>query len=130
MPFEELLDLIVSITLEKGGATADLAEGRLLTAEDYWYFPRHPDRTQVVPLEDLGSAVRSYIEANLPVLTGGGVYLGTWVNPGTQECYLDLTARAQERREALLRAWLHSKEGNRRILSIYNPVAGETAYLQ
>lgn len=116
-----LVRSIVRTTLDQGGSTTDLVAGRVLPATDAWYFPRFPGRTRIVPLPSLGDSVRSFIDEHRETLTADSLWLGTWINPETRTCYLDLITRTVDEQEARALARTYSREGGRRIIAICNP---------
>ena len=116
-----LVEQIVRMTLDHGGTTADLRTMRIQPVEDAWYFPRFPERTMIVTLTELGSSVSRFIELHREALITGGLWLGTWINPETRTCYLDLITRSADQHEAVELARRYSRDGGRKIIAICNP---------
>lgn len=114
------------MTRGNGGATADLATMRILPPEDVWYFPRFPDRTMIVAFTDLDSSIHTFIEMNRGTLISGDLWLGTWVNPETRACFLDLITCNPDEQEALSLARRYSEDGGRKIIAICNPIRQQT----
>ena len=124
-----LADEIVAATLADGGATVDVTSGTLLTADDSWYFPRYPECTRIVPVDGLAAAVLAFAIDHEDVLRTERRWLGTWLNPGSGQCYLDVITRSASRSEALALARRYGREGGRRILAICNPLRQATEYV-
>lgn len=121
-----LVEQIVRLTLDHGGTTADLMTMRTLPAVDAWYFPRFPERTMIVPLTDLAPSVHRFIGLHRDTLTDDNIWLGTWINPETRACYLDLITRNADQHEALKLARRYSRVGGRKIIAICNPRRRQT----
>ncbi len=117
-----LIEQIVRTTLDHGGTTADLRTMRIHPAEDAWYFPRFPERTMIVALTGLASSVSGFIEQHREALITGDLWLGTWINPESRKCYLDLITRSTDRQDALELARSYSRSGGRKIIAICNPL--------
>jgi hypothetical protein len=121
-----LVEQIVRATLDHGGTTADLRTMKIVPAIDAWYFPRFPERTMIVALTDLDSSVSRFIEVHRETLITGNLWLGTWINPETRACYLDLITRTADQHEALHLARRYSRDGGRKIIAICNPSRRQT----
>ncbi len=124
-----LIEQIVRLTLDLGGATVDLRTMRILPAVDAWYFPRFPERTMIVPQTDLAASVHRFIELHRDTLTDDTIWLGTWINPESHNCYLDLITRNADQHEALRLARSYSRLGGRKIIASYNPRRRQTRYV-
>ena len=57
------------------------------------------------------------------------VWLGTWINPNTKYCYLDITTIYPTLEEAKREAFLRSMQESRTIVAIYNFKQNQTVYL-
>jgi hypothetical protein len=121
-----LIEQIVRMTVDHGGTTADLRTMKILPAIDAWYFPRFPEWTMIVALTDLDSSVSHFIEVHREMLITGNLWLGTWINPETRTCYLDLITRTADAQEALALARRYSRYGGRKIIAICNPSRRQT----
>ncbi len=124
--------LEVSIaTLEQGGVTSNLETYQFLAPIDAWGLPRYPERTRVVPPgTDLSRALRRFIQANIDHLRAPGSWLGTWMNPFTHCCHLDITEIYPTFEEAHARASLHNATCSHMIVAMYNFKHDRTVYLQ
>lgn len=119
---------IARATLANGGATVDVAAGRLLPPDDRWYFPRHPARTRIVPPQCLQDSVATFITDHRQHFHDG-LYLGTWLNPHTTTCYLDLITATPDKHEALALARRYSHQSGRKIVAICNPLRALTEHV-
>jgi hypothetical protein len=126
---DELLHQIVARTLAHGGATFDLATLAFESPGDFWYFPRYPSRTRIVDQRRLPEEIPAFIERNREVCTGADLWLGTWINPQSGQCYLDLTMRLAGKDQALREARRVSEADGRKIVTMYNPGLGRTEYV-
>ncbi|MFC7625620.1 hypothetical protein [Microlunatus sp. GCM10028923] len=73
-----------------------------------------------------GTLDSGFIELHREVLLAGDLWLGTWINPATGRCYLDLITRHRNQHEALRLARLYSHAGGRWIVAICNPLRQQT----
>ncbi|OIV36546.1 hypothetical protein BIV57_15415 [Mangrovactinospora gilvigrisea] len=150
-----VVERIAAATLRDGGVTADLRTGALLPPVDAWYLPRRPDRTRIVPGDDfLAGAVADFLAAEAPLLGeeaaacgeepaafgeepgacggepaphgGARLWLGTWLNPATGRCYLDIVTRAATAAEAVALARRYGAVHGRPIVAVCNPARGLT----
>src|SRR4051794_23320287 len=85
--------LEVSIaTLEYGGVTSNLPTYQFLAPIDAWGLPRYPDKTLILqPGADIFSGLYSFIQNNGDALHKPDYWLGTWINPTTHCCHIDIT---------------------------------------
>src|SRR5947208_11302754 len=128
--FEKYLLEATIRTLEKGGITSQLSTYHFLDPIDAWGFPKYPAKTAILPPDiDLCAELRRFIEANEGYLREPGSYLGTWINPHTQHCYLDITTSRKELDEARQEAMAISLRDGRRIVALYNILRGQLVYL-
>ncbi|MEV6283372.1 hypothetical protein [Kribbella sp. NPDC051770] len=126
----EAIHRITTRTLTTGGATFDLTTLSFVPPADYWYFPRHPSRTAIVDQHHLAAELATFIDHNRAVCETAGTWLGTWLNPSSGQCYLDVTTRLADRDAALREARRVSDLEGRRVVSIYNPGRDRTAYVR
>lgn len=117
---------VARVTVASGGATADLAARLLVPPADVWYFPRFPGRTRIVGVAGLAGSVAAFVAEHRRLLVGRGLLLGTWINPATGACFLDLITQAPSRRAGLTLARRYSREDGRRIIALCNPFRGTT----
>ncbi|HEY3503044.1 MAG TPA: hypothetical protein VGN37_09735 [Actinocatenispora sp.] len=117
---------VARVTRATGGATADLAARCLVAPADVWYLPRYPGLTRIVAPRGLAGSLAGFLAEHRRLLMGGGLLLGTWINPETGSCYLDLITQAATRRAGVALARRYSREGGRRIIAICNPLRGTT----
>ena len=124
-----LLDLRAAIR-EHGGASACLADRRLLSPADEWLFPKYPGRTVILPPEaDLLDGLQRFIADNESLLSESDCRLGVWVHPRTGEVYLDVTTSCADLAEARRIALEVGARDGRRVVALYNAFREETVYL-
>ena len=126
---DEVIERMVIRTLEQGGATFDITTHSLIEPDCYWYFPKHPSRTRIVDQDQLHSELLVYIEQNHDVCGEVDVWLGTWINPHSSKCYLDITTKLADKSEAIRGARRASETEARKIITIYNPELKQTEYV-
>lgn len=119
-----LLDLCI-MTVEQGGVTANMLTRQFLPPIDAWCVPRYPEKTLILsPGTNLLPALRTFIQHNLADLQSSETWLGTWINPLTRCCHLDVTELYPDldeaRQEALKR---------RQVLALYNCLHHQTLFL-
>lgn len=117
----DLLRRVVRATLEDGGATVDLTRGTMMEPRDRWYFPRHPELTRIVPVQCLAATIGGFVSEHARLWTRRGLLLGTWVNPDSGDCYVDLITHESSRARALDAARRHGRDGRRAIVALCNP---------
>ena len=124
-----VLELAIA-TLERGGVTAKIDTCQLLEPIDAWGLPRYPDRTVVLPPETyLPHAIMTFIEKNEPCLMEADNWLGTWIDPHTGICYLDITTIYPCLEDAQREASLRNQESQRKIIALYNFQREQTLFL-
>lgn len=128
--FEKYVLEVAIATLEKGGSVSRLDSYQFLAPINDWKFPKYPGRTAILPMQiDLADELKNFIFANEPFLRETDCWLGTWINPQTQEFYFDITTSCDNLDEARKMALeLSSREG-RKIVALYNSERNETIYL-
>ncbi|WP_432949452.1 hypothetical protein ACQPXM_16470 [Kribbella sp. CA-253562] len=126
---EEMVERIVARTQEHGGATFSLVASAFAELESYWYFPKYPSRTRIVDPSRLRSELLEFIQQNHEVCRESDVWIGTWLNPRSGRCYLDITMRMRDQDEAIARARLVSVAEARNVVTIYNPYLDRTEYV-
>ena len=119
-----LLDLCIA-TLEQGGVTSNILTRQFLPPIDAWCVPKYPEKTLILPPgANLIPALKAFIQRNRKDLHCPDLWLGTWVNPFTHCCHLDVTEiyldLDEARQEALKRS---------RVLALYNFKHNQTVYL-
>jgi hypothetical protein len=120
---------IVARTFEQGGATFDFATQSFAEPGDFWYFPKYPSLTAIVDRERLGEELLDFVRRHRERCREPGVWLGTWINPLTDKCYLDVTMRLADKDAAMSVARRVGGVGARRVVTMYNPALGQTAYV-
>ncbi|HEY0753159.1 MAG TPA: hypothetical protein VGD98_04290 [Ktedonobacteraceae bacterium] len=123
--FEKYLLELCIVTLEQGGVTSNVLTRQFLPPIDAWCVPKYPERTQILPPEaNLMPDLRAFIQNNSTALQQADAWLGTWINPFTRCCHLDVVELyhdlAQARQEALK---------GLPILALYNCLHNQTVYL-
>lgn len=120
---------IANRTVAEGGATFDVRTQIFVVPIDAWYYPHYPKITKIIPIPELPAALKVFLEDNENLLQEKDNYLGTWLNPKTQEIYLDVTISKTNLEEALTGARKISKEQGRKIVTIYNPYLKKAEYV-
>lgn len=119
-----LLDLCI-VTMEQGGVTANMLTRQFLPPIDAWCVPRYPEKTMVLPPDtNLIPALRTFIQHNQADLHSSETWLGTWINPFTRCCHLDVTELYPDLDEARQEALKRSQ-----VLALYNCVHNQTIFL-
>lgn len=124
--------LEVSIaTLEYGGVTSNLRTYQFLEPIDAWALPRYPEKTLILqPGTDISANLRGFIHTNVSHLHAPGSWLGTWINPATRCCHLDITEIYPSLEEARTQALQRNASGSRAIVAVYNFKQQKTIYLR
>ena len=121
---------VVAATTGQGGAAARLETCELLPPGDTWGFPKYPSKTVILPPEaDLATELRRFVERNGAYLSESDCFLGTWINPHTGYCYLDITTHCDDLDRARQVARTLSAEQGRNIVALYNAKLEQTVYL-
>jgi hypothetical protein len=129
--FEKYVLDVAIATLEKGGVTSKVASYQFLDSLDAWGVPKYPDRTVILPPEaDLSQGIKAFIERNSAYLREPDCWLGTWIDPASGKCYLDITTICSCLEEAKSTALALSQGARRRIVALYNFKHEQTIYLQ
>ncbi|MCD6476507.1 MAG: hypothetical protein J7K85_09665, partial [Anaerolineaceae bacterium] len=122
-------DVVVS-TLENGGSASRIDTYQLLKPEDVWRFPKYPGKTAILPPDVcLSVELEKFIEVNGTYLREPECWLGTWINPQTKHCYLDITTGCKNLEKAQQAALDISKKEGRKIVAIYNSKLEQIVYL-
>ncbi|HET8846360.1 MAG TPA: hypothetical protein VFN35_33165 [Ktedonobacteraceae bacterium] len=125
-----ILDASIA-TLELGGVTCNLSTHQFLVPIDAWGLPRYPDKTLILPPDaDIFAALCHFIDRNAEALFAPDSWLGTWINPTTGYCHLDITEICHDFAEACVQASQRSATCTRAIVAIYNFKHKQTVYLQ
>jgi hypothetical protein len=128
--FEKYVLEVAIATLEKGGTASKLDTYQFLAPVDAWEFPKYPGKTVILPPDaDLVGALKAFIGENEVYLRETGCWLGTWVNPETRECYLDITTSCRDLDEARRVARGISQREGRKIVALYNSKRKRMVYL-
>lgn len=139
MQFDTLLEryyfekyvLEVSIaTLERGGVTSKVDTYQFLDPIDAWGLPKYPGKTAILaPDANLLEELVQFIEANRVHLYEPDAWLGTWIDPTTCRCYLDITVICSCLEDARREALERSQQARRTIVAVYNFKHNRTVYL-
>jgi hypothetical protein len=78
---------------------------------------------------NLTDELKNFILANEPFLREPDCWLGTWVNPQTEQFYLDIVTSCDDFDEARKLALDFSHREGRKIVAIYNAKREQTIYL-
>ncbi len=109
-------------TIRDGGATVAWRTQQFLEPIDAWFYPEHPGLTEIVTVDELEDALLRFTTNYEDLLLQPNMFLGTWVNPNSGLCYLDITTYCIDGDVAAKRARKRSQQQGRQIISIYNPV--------
>lgn len=124
-----ILDVCIA-TIEQGGVTTKVDTYQFLSPIDAWGIPKYPDRTVILPQGvDLQQEILSFVLLNEACLKGPEAWLGTWIDPITHRCYLDITTLCFCLDDAVQEAIALSKSGQRKIVALYDFKRGEAIYL-
>lgn len=115
---------------ETGGVSLDIINNCLVKPHNYWMFPKYPSKTLIIPTTaNIKRETLAFINKNKTFLNEPGCMLGIWINPKTNEYYLDITTTRESKEQALDDARQYSIEQGRNIVAIYNPLIDQTIYL-
>lgn len=125
-----ILDVSIA-TLERGGVTSKMATYQFLTSIDAWGLPKHPGKTVILtPDANIAEGLAQFIQNNEEHLYEQDAWLGTWINPRTLCCHLDITVICLSFEDAKREALRRSKQESRDILALYNFKYGKTVYME
>ena len=125
-----VLDVCIA-TLERGGATSKLGTYEFVSPIDAWGIAKYPGKTIILPPEaNLPQEITAFIHTHEVYLLQPDCWLGTWIEPCTGNCYLDITAIYPCLEEARHEAMALSRNAERRIVALYNFKSGQTHYLE
>jgi hypothetical protein len=128
--FEKYILEVSIATLERGGVTTNPNTYQFLFPIDAWGLPKYPGKTIILPSEaNIAEELIRFIQVNTIHLQEPDVWLGTWINPNTQCCHLDITMIYPTLEEAMREAFLRSMHESRTIVAIYNFKQNQTIYL-
>ncbi len=125
----EVINQIIRQTIKNGGATYDVFRMQFVEVDDYWYFPKHPSKTKIVNIDVLEEEIRNFIKDNASFWKEDLVFLGTWVNPNSKKCYLDITTKVVDKDTAKAMSRQVSEKEGRKIVTIYNPKLSRAEYV-
>lgn|GEM_PF-422919 len=124
-----VLDVCIA-TMERGGVTSKINTYQFFPSTEAWGVPKYPDRTVILsPGTDLPRTLAAFIDANATSLREPDCWLGTWIDPDTGNCYLDITAIHLCLEEALREALLLSQSAQRKIVALYDFKREQPIYL-
>ncbi len=129
--FEKFLLEVSIATLERGGATSDPHTYQFLTPIDAWGLPRYPEKTLILtPEADLVAGLKQFLQTNGAYLRSPETWLGTWINPHTRCCHLDITEIYPSLEEARREALKRNERAGQSIIALYNFKRKQTIWLQ
>ena len=126
----KLVTSIAAKTIQDGGTTYSFAKKEFVNDADKWFYPKYPALTRVVPVDDLTQALSDYIDRHAELLEQESMYLGTWINPESKKCHLDVNTASASKDGALLAAHRAEEGQEGEILAVYNPHRDESASLE
>jgi hypothetical protein len=128
--FEKYILEVSIATIEKGGVTTNPNTYQFLDPIDAWGLPKYPGKTAILlPEANIAQELIRFIKVNTMYLQEPDAWLGTWINPSTQRCHLDITTIYSTLEEAKKEAVLRSIQESRHIVAIYNFKQNQTVYL-
>jgi hypothetical protein len=90
----------------------------------------YPDKTVILsPGANLRQEIIAFIYKNETSLRELNCWLGTWIDPDTGDCYLDITAIYFLLEDAKSEAITLSKRARRKIVALYDFKHGRSLYL-
>lgn len=124
-----LLDVCIA-TIEQGGVTSKLDTYQFLSPIDAWAIPKYPDKTVILSSSaDLQQEIAAFILKNEVCLRYPDCWLGTWIEPVTRHCYLDIATLYFCLDDAVQEAQALSSRGQRKIVALYDFKRGQAIYL-
>lgn len=124
-----ILDVAIT-TLEKGGSASRPETFQFLQPTDVWRFPKYPGKTVILPPDaDLLEGIKQFIELNQAHLQESDCWLGTWINPHSKHCYLDISTSRSDLEDSRQAALAISEKEGRKIVAMYNSKLEQTVYL-
>jgi hypothetical protein len=128
--FEKYVLEICIATIERGGVTSKLDTYEFVSSLDAWGLPKYPDKTVILsPGANLRQEITAFIYQNETSLRESNCWLGTWIDPDTGDCYLDMTALYFHLEDAKREAITLSKRARRKIVALYDFKHGRSVYL-
>lgn len=128
--FEKYILEVSITTLERGGVTTKVDTHQFLAPIEAWGLPKYPDKTMILPPEaNLAREIAAFIQLHEACLKEADCWLGTWIDPSTNNCYLDITAIYPCLEEARHAADLLSQRASRRIVALYDFKHEQAVYL-
>jgi hypothetical protein len=125
-----VLDVCIA-TLERGGVTSKLDTHEFISPTDEaWGLPKYPDKTAILPPgADMVQAITAFIHMNRTYLDEPDSWLGTWIDPSTNICYVDITAIYFRIEDAMREAMTLSSKTQRKIVALYDFKREQPVYL-
>lgn len=124
-----VLDICIT-TLERGGVTTKPDTHEFLSSIEAWGLPKYPDKTMIFPVgEYMAQEIKKFIAINKTCLQEPDCWLGTWINPQTYKCYLDITRIYFCLDEARKEAIAQSHKARRKVVALYDFKQGQPVYL-
>ena len=113
-------------TLERGGTTSRPDTYQFLSSVEAWGLPKYPDKTVILPPDaNLPQEVTAFIHDNADHFREANCWLGTWIDPQTSHCYLDITSIYTRLEEAITLC----HRAQRKIVALYDFKRERTVYL-
>ena len=128
--FEKYVLEVCIATIERGGVTSKIDTHQFFSSIEAWGIPKYPDKTVILPPgTDLPQQITAFISMNEACLRQPDCWLGTWINPSTGNCYLDITAIYSCLEDARREVIYLSQNAQRKIVALYDFKREETVYL-
>ncbi len=128
--FEKYVLEVCIATIERGGVTSKIDTHQFFSSSEAWGIPKYPDKTVILPPgTNLPQQITTFISINEGCLKEPDCWLGTWINPSTGNCYLDITAIYSCLEDARREAIFLSQNAQRKIVALYDFKHEETVYL-
>ncbi len=128
--FEKYVLEMCIATIERGGVTSKLDTYEFVSSIEAWRLSIYPDKTVILsPGANLRQEITAFIEKNETSLRGPNCWLGTWINPDTGDCYLDMTVLYFRLEDAKREAIEVNKNARRKIVALYDFQHERSLYL-
>lgn len=128
--FERYVLKVCTTTLERGGTTSRPDTYQFLSSVEAWGLPKYPDKTVILPPDaNLPQEVTAFIHDNAHHFREANCWLGTWIDPQTSHCYLDITGIYTRLEEARREAIALCHRAQRKIVALYDFKHERTVYL-
>lgn len=128
--FIHYVEKVAQTTLTCGGSTSRIDTYEFMQEPDIWIFPKYPQKTCILSDSTiLLNELKNFISKNEHYLLDQDCWLGTWIHPTLNFCYLDIVTKCDKFSNALEESKNICFETGKQIVAIYNPKLKLTHYL-